>query len=426
MQDDYQLNIILLLDNKSKEKIKRDITELDKSGVTIIEDLRELSQATLKKTRKVVLLDSFLLNNNALSDLKLFKTLFNLEYYFVGTDPHWLNIMDNYAKCFNMDIELLDYDILYSIVVGDKGMQERFLNLDEPTSDVEDFINRIKDDYSVPEEFRELAVICSNLLEINRNVNEISKSSSEVLEGKESKYKAEHDTLDELLKSYSEVIKRSSIINKNLKQYERILTKDIYEPIDITHYRNRPTVIYLKEYQEIIHMESLLDTLCETLRLQNRKTCKVLRLYDSSASKRIENLPKKYTMLRNEFTNKEFNCSDFIAKVGDHKDVVKLLLENAVGTDIVFIVDCKDHNQVVTLGHDLVFYLCRNEKNLSKFDLDEINTIVNNSNSKPLSWDTYERYSKFKNKVDRFNYLSSRPIIQEIVSTIELKMNGGM
>lgn len=426
MEDDYQLNIILLLDNKSKEKIKRDITELDRSGVTIVDDLKDLNQITLKKTRKVVLLDSFLLNNNALSDLKLFKALFNLEYYFVGTDPNWLNIMENHAKCFNMDIELLDYDILYSIVVGDKGMQERFLNLDEPTSDVENFIVRIKDDYSIPEEFRELAIICSNLLEINRNVNEISKASSDVLEGKESKYKSEHDTLDELLKSYSEVIKRSSIINKNLKQYERILTKDVYEPIDITHYKNRPVVIYLKEYQELIHTESLLETLCESLRLQSRKTCKVLRLYDSSASKRVENLPKKYTILRNEFTNKEFNCSDFIAKVGDHKDVVKLLLENAVGTDIVFILDCKDHSQVVTLGHDLVFYLCRNEKNLNKFNLDEMNTVVNNSSEKVLSWDTYERYSKFKNKIDRFNYLSSRPIIQEIISTIELKMNGGM
>uniref|UniRef100_UPI00374E7C43 hypothetical protein n=1 Tax=Paraclostridium bifermentans TaxID=1490 RepID=UPI00374E7C43 len=253
-----------------------------------------------------------------------------------------------------------------------------------------------------------------------------AKSNKVSFESKESKYKSEHDTLSEVLKSYSEVIKRSAVINKNLKQYERILTQNVYDAVDVTQFKHRPTIVYLKEYQEIIHMESLLDTLIEALKLQSRKTCKVIRLYDNSASKKIENLPNKYMLLRNEFTNKEFNSTDFIAKVGDHSEVLKLALENALGTDIIFVVDCKDHNQVVTVGHDLVFYLCRNEKNLDKFNLDPINTIVNNSSSKPLSWDTYPNYTKFRSKIDRFNFLTSRPIIQEIISTIELKMNGGM
>lgn len=423
--EDIDLKCILVLDEHSRIKVKRDITSVSKSGVIVINKLDELSRNMLEQTKVVILLQDYLLKSNALSDLKLFKEMFSLEYYFIGTDRNWLNVMDNYATCFNMDIAMLDYNLLYSVIIGDKGMQSKYINkedLDETLT----FVDRMKLDNSIPEEVREIANLCSTLITNNKALKEVLDSSKSILEYKESKFGAEHATLNDVMDSYEELIKRSALINENLRQYERILTKDVYDIVDVTSSKTRPLIVYFKQYEELIHFNSFLNTLVESIKYQSKYTCKVIRLYDSSRSREVDKLSDRYTILRNEFTNKEFNSEDYIIKVGCHTDVIRLMLENPLGIDILLLVDCKDHNQAITLGHDLIFYCCRNENNIPLFSLNPLNTIVNNSKTSDLSWDTYPNYKKFKHQLDRFNFLSSRPVIKNILSTIEMKMDGGL
>lgn len=424
--EDINLKCILVLDEYSRVKVKRDITSVSKSGVTVINKLDELTHSMLEKTKEVILLEDYLLKDNALADLKLFKEMFGINYYFIGNSSNWLDVMDNYAKCFKMDIAMLDYNLLYSVIIGDKAMQSKYINKEDDLTVILNFVNKMKVDNSLPDEVKDIANLCSTLITVNKDLKELVDSTNEVLEYKENKFKAEHSTLNDVMDSYEEVIRRSALINENLKQYERILTKDVYDIVDVTSSKSRPLIVYLKQYEELIHFNSFIDTLVDSLKFQSKYTCKVIRLYDSSRSREIDKLEGRYTILRNEFTNKEFNSSDYIVKVGSHVDVLRLMLENPLGIDIALIVDCKDHNQAVTLGHDLTFYCCRNENNIPLFSLNPLNTIVNNSKSSELSWDTYPNYSKLKNKLDRFNFLSSRPVIKNILSVIEMKMDGGI
>ena len=111
---------------------------------------------------------------------------------------------------------------------------------------------------------------------------------------------------------------------------------------------------------------------------------------------------------------------DFIVKYGSYIEMLELLLINKQHLDVLIIIDCKDHNEYVTLGHDLEFNLCRNEKHIENYKLSPLNTIVSNSSNTKLSWDTYEIYNDTELDNDtRLNYLTSRPVIQSLLEVLE-------
>ena len=120
------LNIILLLDDKSRKKLKVNVTDLVNYKVNIIYSLYELTPEMVAQYDKVVLLGDYVLLDNAVANIKMFKAILNLDLIYIGTDDTWLNFMSRFAKVYKLDYSELDYNRLYSVVMEDAGELEEY------------------------------------------------------------------------------------------------------------------------------------------------------------------------------------------------------------------------------------------------------------------------------------------------------------
>ena len=420
-----KLNVILLLDEESRKDIKVDITELALNGVNIIYEFGEITQEMLRETNKVILLEKFPTIDSALTDLKLYKEIFRLKYYYIGINRAYLNFMELVADCYKMDIQYLDYDKIYSILIGDSAVLERHLVEDNQlTDEVKNKAEGIVVNTVVNDDLRIMAKAFLELYNSNQYANQLIKDVRLDIEDCRRKLSSEIATSDKLISEYSKIVKEVAKESKHLRQYEMILTKDVYSKMVVEDYQKPPFIIYLKEYEELIHFEKFLWTLRNSIYYQLRRSVKVLKLFDKSASKRILKTPKYYKILGNEFLASDVLVNDYITKSGDHTVVLDMLLTNTMNLDVLIIVDCKDHDDVVTLGSNIVFNLCRNVKHLPVYNLSITNTIVNNAKDYELSWDTYPEYKKLKNEEDRLLFLSSREVIKGILESVEIGLGG--
>ena len=209
---------------------------------------------------------------------------------------------------------------------------------------------------------------------------------------------------------------RNSIkLNKSLKEYERIMSKDVYSKISLSNYPNRPIIVYLKEIEELVHQNALIDTLFEILRLQGRHSVKVLRLFDGASCRRVKALPDNYHIVRNQFLVSEITTNDFIAKVGDYREILDIILSNKTGLDVLILVDSKAQDDVILSGASMYFNLCRNRRNLENYNLVRDNTIVNGiEDDNCLVWGHYDQLPRLLSKEEKFLFLASRPVMRTL------------
>lgn len=407
------LGVNLLLDDISRSRLKVNVTELLMQDLNIIANLNELKESHLERSRVVIVLEDFVRKPNNFSALKLYKGIFDLEYIYLSTDDVLLKAMSEIAKCYRMDSTQLDYNRIVSVVYEDTVLQERYLTSVNYVSDSVRFAHKASDNSMYPEEVRNLS---KNYLAL-----------MDILGDKEAQIKAAQEKLEEALLSsanseqyataiermYLDLIKSSKELNRSLKQYSSILSKDVYDKIILSKYVNRPHIIYLKEYEELIHLNSLVDTLFGVFRHQAKQSVKVLRLYDSTGSKRALTVPTHYVRLQNTFTRSDVISNDFIVKTGNYKEIFDLILTNHNDLGVLIVVDCKDHGDTILSGTYLHLAMCRNIKHLNNFGLDKESTIVNNDKDNPMSWDHYSEYSEMKDN-DLFLFLSSRKVVQNI------------
>lgn len=415
------LNIILLLDDKSRKKLKVNVTDLVNYKVNIIYSLYELTPEMVAQYDKVVLLGDYVLLDNAVANIKMFKAILNLNLIYIGTDDTWLNFMSRFAKVYKLDYSELDYNRLYSVVMEDVGALEEYALTDMKKVDsMYEFSQNIQLTKDIDESTRELASSFISIADMLKTQDKIITSLETQLEDANRKICNQDSLIEKLSESHLHIIKNSETLNKNLLQYEAIITKDVYDKLTVRGYQDRPTILYFKEYEELLHFNSLIETLYTAIRGQLHLSCKVVKLYDRSASKRLLALPPYYKIIRNNYTNSDILVDDFIVKYGSYIEMLELLLINKQHLDVLIIIDCKDHNEYVTLGHDLEFNLCRNEKHIENYKLSPLNTIVSNSSNTKLSWDTYEIYNDTELDNDtRLNYLTSRPVIQSLLEVLE-------
>jgi hypothetical protein len=411
--DRIVLNLHLLLDDISRSNLKVSISELIMYDVNIITNFRDLTPEFMDKSKKVVILEDYLRKNDTYSDLVLYKELFGLEYIYLGLDDVLLKVMSDVASCYKMDSSIVDYDRLYSVVYSDEALLQKYIEKEIVVSNVEIFAESVVSNPVYDDNVRGLAENYLSLLQVlSDKVDKIDSFKLKVSELM-TQLQGGSDYSKELERSYHEMISNAINLNRTLKQYESILSKDVYDKIILSKYVNRPSIIYLKEYEELLHLNSLLSTMAEMFKFQYKKSVKVLRLYDSSRSRRVLTIPKYYEVIQNKFVRRSVIANDFLVKVGNYTRVLDLLLTNHSGLDILIIVDCKDHSDVVLTGTALYLNMCRNIMNLPAYGLDKASTIVNNEKGNSMSWDNYEQYHLMDNQ-EKFLFLSSRPVMQNI------------
>lgn len=419
-----KLEVILLLDDESRKQIQVDLTELSMSGVTIINNFDELTSLGNVKTKKVIILNKFPMRDGALDELKLYKVIYNFKYIYISSDKSYLQYMSTMADCYAMDIRFLNYEKISAILFGDRTVIEKY---EVPDHKLTSEVKKLADNLMLSsnnEDVKKLAKECLALQSSNEYLCNTLDSITKASERNEQKFLAQKQISQNLIKAYANLVKSAQKSNLSLEQYEMILTKDVYKKVSLLDYDNPPVVLYLKEYQELLHLDSFLWTLQTSIYKQMQKSVKILKLFDSSSSKRVLLEKDDYYKIKNSFTASEVLYNDLLIKYGDHTQVLDLLFKNSIDLDVLIIVDCKDHNDSVVSGNTVLFNMCRNSKKLNSFRLNPENTIVNNNPKSELSWNTYREFPKMKNLEDRLIYRSSKPVIQKILKLLQIGMEG--
>ena len=209
-------------------------------------------------------------------------------------------------------------------------------------------------------------------------------------------------------------------LNNSLKVYESVLSADVYEKVDLTKYTNRPLIIYFKEFEDLLYLDTFIETLYYVFTNQYHKSVKVVRIYDSAKTRKLSTLPDYYYRLYNKFITAEVVTHNFICKTADYRKLFDVLLTNNANLDILLVFDHKDLNDLIFTGSYLQFNLCRTLKNLEAYNIKRENTIVNfaGDEEKAISWDYYPELhtEEMQDRERRFLFLSSRLVITRIYS----------
>ena len=407
---------ILLLDSISKKFIKTNTTELGLMGITIVNSFDEITDDMLSNNKNLIILESYFQNNASYSDVRLFKSLFgSLRFVFLGVNQEFLDTLKEYGDVFCADPTLIDYEMIQAAVFGDKVLEDttgivhnyndnanfaKNILENEDTFDSK-VINIARDFLSLESELRRQHMLCAEWKEKTENLQNVNAHLT-----------SENNSL---IEGFEEMMRNSIKLNKSLKEYERIMSKDVYSKISLSNYPNRPIIVYLKEIEELVHQNALIDTLFEILRLQGRHSVKVLRLFDGASCRRVKALPDNYHVIRNQFLVSEITTNDFIAKVGDYREILDIILSNKTGLDVLILVDSKAQDDVILSGTQMYFNLCRNRHNLENYNLVRDNTIVNGiEDNNYLVWEHYDQLPSLVSKEEKFLFLASRPVMRTL------------
>lgn len=408
------INCTLILPNEVRSDILTNLSDLAIYGVSIYNDIREIKEKDLSSSRVVVVGRVPL---ECLSDLKLFKYTLDLDMYFISNDELLCSVMSDFCKTFTVDYSKLDHSLLMSIFYEDSSvMSEYKVSYFSPSLSIDSIVERL-----LSEVDKDYVTLAKEYLNLRKALEKKEKESSLLKDNiisLESDLLGAHQTNETLMSELVSLISQYNTHYETLKDYKIMFTEDIYDTIILNNYKDRPNIIYFKEYTEFLHFESFIETLKVIFEFQMNSSVKVVRLHDSCDLHRIKILKDRYLTVDNKFLTSDVINNDFILCYGNYVKLFDVILSSRL--DYLVVVDCKKFDNVVLIGDYLKLNLCRNPKDLEVLGLDSYNTIVNNNPDSIMSWDTYEKYNEFIEDIDRFTYLASRPVMQKLCELISI------
>lgn len=414
-----ELNMIMISD---KTELATDfVSQFKMRGGKLIPSIQELNSKVLKDYSNVCILEGFFDEPENETMLNIFQELYDFSLYYIGSDVESNIYLQSIAKCYKCSVDNLKIGLVENILADDSIAVEHMILNDGIIEETEEdcaqrFLNTYKnksDEYRLAEGYLNLIKSIDSLAELKEYYKREYEKMKNEIQGKER-------IVLNCIKEYKNLISNINKTNLALREYENVLTKDIYETVDVTGYKNRPFIIYMKQYQELIHQDTLIKTLYGALTYQLRSSAKVLKLYDSIDTIGINNLADDYKLLGKTYRQSDFETNDFIAKVGDYGSLLDKLLINLGNLDYLIIVDCKLVSSPILVGHDLKYALCRNSKNIEKHRILDNYTITCNGKDN-LRWGHYDELSNLADDNEKFSFLSSRPAITSILDAINIK-----
>ena len=229
MKQEVECRVLLFLDDNSQNIIKTSVSVFGTYGVKFINSLDEITDDSVEYSKTVVLLEGIMHEPTAMSDLILYKELYELTYVFLGSKKYF-EALNQLASCFECDLATLSFDIVQAAVYGDttkeykdskdyfdeKELAERVVSSAEP--------GVVSDVLTLAKAYLSTADIFSNL---SREQIDLQKKLKQ-LEIENAKLNVENSRL---ISGYKELIIDTEKFNKSLRRYEQIFSKDVYDKI---------------------------------------------------------------------------------------------------------------------------------------------------------------------------------------------------
>lgn len=418
-----RLRAVMYLDDTSRLKIRTNVSELGLYGISFINNFSELTKELVEETKTLIILEGYFNKANSISDLIFYKELFDLDIFCIGNVEQYVGRLGGIATIYSCDITTLDFNLIQSAIYGDSTLTKPSSELQADVTQIanRDLARRIlKDSVTYDPKLKSLA---NEFLSLKDTINlaieerDLYKEQCSVSSARVLKLEKENE---KLVKGYADIVQKVIKLNGSLKTYESVLSTDIYEKVDLTKYNNRPLILYFKEFEDLIFLDTFIETLYYVFTNQYHKSVKVVRIYDSAKTRKLSALPDYYYRLYNKFTSEEAIIHNFICKTADYRKLFDVLLTNNSNLDVLLVFDHKDLNDLIFAGSYLQFNLCRTLKHLEAYNIKRENTIVNfaGDEEREISWDYYPELQteEMKDKEKRFLFLSSRPVITRIYS----------
>lgn len=413
---------ILLIDNWCDNSVRANSAELSHQGIFFVNELYEISDEMLEKTHTLFVMESFMNCSVAVSVLKFYKELLTLDIIYLGNNKEHFPMVASVCKVYPCDVNELSLNLLIGAAYDDDT-----LKTDKFSSDYFAQSKIVADELIHSSTSGIVRKLASDFLRLNdarlfyeQKYTQLEASQKQLISSNE-RLTSENQ---KLAKGYKRILADSIALNDTLRDYEGILSKELYRKVNLSDYPERPLIIYFKEFEELLGFELFISTLYDVFRMQNKNSVKALMLFDSYTSRRMHVLPQSFIKLYNSYTAKQVILNDFIAKSGDSSGILDLLMQNREGLNVLLIFDCKSLPDTIVTGQFLQFNVCRDSEHLEAFNLVEDNTVVNgHSGLHYLEFDPdmySEELKEFKTPAEKFIYLSSQPIYQRILSLTKL------
>lgn len=408
---------IIIIDPCSRDKLKS-INDFNHSEFIFRSCLAELTPDLITDIKKVILFEGILSGDTTISDIILYKTLYNLEFFFVSDSTEWFPLLSVYVHCSQHTLESMALNDLNNVLYNSNSIKP---NLAKQSVGFIELAKKMVEDKTINNLFSLLAKDYLNIqseltrqLETNRQLQNASLKREAII----GKLQKENKKLSE---GYLELVQQIYQHNETLQIYENYLTKDIYEKVDLQKFSNRPVVFYFKEYEELLGLHEFIFTLSRVFRDQYDRSVKVLELFDNSESIACNTIPAQFHLLQSVYTKKELYAFEYLAKVGDYRDILEVILENRQNSDILFVVDRKGYQDVILRGDFIQYNLCREFEHLELLNLSKYNTISNKMftpsiTSESLVWDHQLAKGVISSEdTQKFLVLSSQTIIKDCI-----------
>lgn len=252
---DKHLRAILYLDDTSRLKIKTNVSEIGLYGISFINNFSELTKELISETKTLIILEGYFNKANSVSDLILYKELFDLNIFCLGNVSQYAGRLNDIATLYSCDITFLDFDLIQSAVYGDTTLAKspEDLQADMTQTANRDLAKRIlKDTVNYNAKLRSLAnefLSKDDALTLTTEERDDYKEKYNLASAKVLKLAKEND---KLVEGYADIVQKVIKLNNSLKVYESVLSADVYEKVDLTKYTNRPLIIYFKEFRRFV------------------------------------------------------------------------------------------------------------------------------------------------------------------------------
>lgn len=398
---------MVLLDKLSKRIVKLDNSLLSSAEITVVDSLYNIHDEYLDENRMVCVFEGQISLPGGLNELQMYKDIAAYQYTFLLSDDSDVKVVSSMGHTFICDTKAITLKLLQAAIYDDHSMSAQA----EDTNSIKYANSLLKsleagDNWKLAKDYlKTLESLHTNELQLQQLEDNYDKLSQQMAIQQEN----EARWRDGYKKLFESVIQ----LNEKLAQYETIFTKDIYKKIDIRRYPDKPTIVYFKVYSEFIGINTFIETVVDTFRLQARKSVKVVQLFDSSGDRDVRMLPEYYHRLRGTYTSDDVVQNNYLCKVGDYSNLMDKLLLNKEGIDALIVIDNKNFDDVVFDGTFLQFNLCRTVTHARTFALAQDYTIINQKKDGWNSWVPVNLNSL--SKQEQFIKLSSRPIIAIIL-----------
>lgn len=411
------MQAIFLVDSLSRINSSIDLAELKRFDIHIISDLKEITSLEYKGI-PVIILDGFVQSENGMTELILYKELLGLEYIFLSNNEILLKQLEEYAKVFSFNTEQINYSMLMSVINDDKEASKQFIS--EPDDKFQKIAKMVSENPALADDnLREMSTALLNLIDANKRVSSSKDDLKERFEEVSALNRNKESQLQFLGKYVDDLMKQTIKVNKSLKDYSFLCQKNIYDKVNLENFKNKPNIIYFKEYGEFLHLDTFIQTLAEVMKIQFDLPTKVLWIMDKNNPIRLSYIPEYYTIFSDGvYTKPLIHISDYMCTTGGYEEIMRVLCDNQSFTSNLIIVDSKLVNDTILFSSDILkIDLCRSKSKIRAYSLFSDRTVTNGNDEGEMEWGHYYDYETLEEE-DRFLFLSNRPVIKNITDII--------